>query len=332
MPVYNGAAYLRPAVDSILAQTFADLELVLSDDGSSDDSRSIVEEYAARDPRVVAVFSEHGGVAAATNRALAAARGEYFAPMDHDDVALPERLAREVAFLDANPDVAVIGSGSRVIDGAGRELKSTRAVVVAPDDVAEAMHRRCAVLHPSCMMRTEVVRAIGGYRPFLPYAQDYDLFLRIMARHRLANIPDVLLLKRTHATQVTGSVSKRPAQIVAGAIVYLSHLSRQRCGSDIFHANEPIVASAARFIDTYLAENPRLDRHVLHHVSRFMRYAPLAAERPRRLDHPYLSYFGAVLRSGDPREVMRSTWYAATYFARAGLRHGDLLAKSVYPQ
>ena len=91
MPVYNGAEFLRPAVESILAQTFADFELVLSDDGSKDDSRQIIEEYARRDPRVVVSLAEHGGISVATNRALQIARGEYFAPMDQDDIALPNR-------------------------------------------------------------------------------------------------------------------------------------------------------------------------------------------------------------------------------------------------
>lgn len=331
MPVYNGAEFLRPAVESILAQSFADFELILSDDGSEDDSRKIIDDYARRDPRVIVSHAKHGGIAVATNRALQIARGEYFAPMDQDDIALPERLSREVEFLDQNPAVAVVGAGANTIDASGRHLKTMRPPL-EPRAVAEAMHERCAVLHPSSMMRTEVARAVGGYRAFLPYAQDYDLFIRILEQYQLANVPDVLLLKRQHGGQVTGVASRRPGQVVTGAIVYMSHLSREQWGLDIFRNNERLVDSAARFIDAYLAENPHLSPRVLHHFSRFMRYAPLGSTEPRRIAHPHLHYLRASLEHGGPRQALRTLWYFASYFAHARLRREGILPATYHAE
>ncbi len=120
MPVYNGERYLRPAIESILAQTFTDFEFVIIDDGSNDTSPSILRQYADRDPRVKLFLREHRGVPDTLNEAFATSRGKYLARMDCDDVALPERFARQVALLDADPAVVCAGGYFQLIDGRGR--------------------------------------------------------------------------------------------------------------------------------------------------------------------------------------------------------------------
>ena len=202
MPVWNGARFLGAAICSILSQTTSDFELIVSDDGSTDDSLAIARSYAERDPRIVVLTSEHRGIGPAMNRALAVARGEYFAPMDQDDVALPERLQRLQAFLDLNSEVVLVGGGLREIDAGGRHGRE-KIPPTRPEDVAQAMLTSYAVFHPTSMMRTAALRAIGGYRSGLPFAQDYDLWLRLMERHQIANIPDIVLLKRIHGGAVT---------------------------------------------------------------------------------------------------------------------------------
>ncbi|HVY19273.1 MAG TPA: glycosyltransferase [Bauldia sp.] len=324
MPVFNGARFLGEAIESVLAQTHRDLELIISDDGSTDGSQEIARAYAASDARIVLVAGCHGGIAAAMNRALAVARGVYFAPMDQDDIALPDRLEKLASFLGGNEDIVLVGGGMRLIDehGNGGRRKNRP---LKPSDVAAAMRTSTAVIHPTSMMRTAAVRALGGYRSILPYAEDYDLWLRLMEHHQMANIADIVLLKRIHPAAVTQDSSQRAAQVVARAIAYLSHLSRVTFGEDIVHSGEPLVVSAARFIDTYLDQCDALAAPVRHNMSRFMRYAPLLTTGPRVVNRPYWRYVTKALRSGGVRHAPRTLWYLALYFGYHRWRQDELL-------
>ena len=313
MPVWNGARFLGAAICSILSQTTSDFELIVSDDGSTDDSLAIARSYAERDPRIVVLTSEHRGIGPAMNRALAVARGEYFAPMDQDDVALPERLQRLQAFLDLNSEVVLVGGGLREIDAGGRHGRE-KIPPTRPEDVAQAMLTSYAVFHPTSMMRTAALRAIGGYRSGLPFAQDYDLWLRLMERHQIANIPDIVLLKRIHGGAVTQNRSLRHPAAVARATAYLSHLSRVTLGHDFVGAEEPVVTSAARFIVQYLNSHDDLPLEAIDNLSRFLRYAPLLTGASQPSDRPYRGYLGKVLRSGDKNALLRAGWYVSLFF------------------
>ena len=122
LPLYNGEAYIREAVESVLAQTRRDFELLILDDGSRDGSLAIVQEIARRDPRVRLISRENRGLTETLNELLAAARGEFVARMDADDVCLPDRFERQVAFLDAHPEVVCVGGDPVMIDERGRLL------------------------------------------------------------------------------------------------------------------------------------------------------------------------------------------------------------------
>ena len=180
MSVYNGERYLRPAVESILAQTFADFEFVIIDDGSKDASASILRRYADRDPRVkLTVREENEGLTAKLNEAFATSRGKYLARMDCDDVALPERFARQVALLDADPTVACTGGWFQLIDGAGRLLTTFRPPT---DDAAIQAKLVCghtAICHPCAMIRRTALERVGGYDTRFKTSQDLDLWLRL---------------------------------------------------------------------------------------------------------------------------------------------------------
>jgi Glycosyl transferase family 2 len=247
------------------------------------------------------------------NQALAVASGEYFAPMDQDDVALPDRLRKLVGFLEQNREIALVGGGMQLIDERGN-IGRKKVRPLRPYDVAKAMHTSTAVIHPASMMRASAVSALGGYRSILPFAEDYDLWLRLMERHQIANIADIVLLKRIHSGAVTQDCSHRAAQVVARAIAYLSHLSRVTFGEDMVCAGEPLLVSAARFIDEYLDHCDELEPAVGHNLSRFMRYAPLLTVGQRAVNRPYLRYLAKAARSGDVRQISRTCWYLALYF------------------
>ncbi|MFN4089045.1 MAG: glycosyltransferase family 2 protein [Alphaproteobacteria bacterium] len=201
IPAYNREALIAESVASVLGQTHADLELIVVDDGSTDRTAAIVESFA--DPRVRLVSNGRNlGIPKSRNRGLDLARSDYLAVLDSDDRMLPERLARQVAFLDDNPDIAVVGSWGRFIDGSGRPTGRRRVQPVAAADVDAHLLFRCCVSNRSVMGRTAVMRAYRYDEAFVR-CQDYDMFVRMSGRHKLANLPEVLVEARQHAGQIT---------------------------------------------------------------------------------------------------------------------------------
>lgn len=196
LPVYNAGAPLRAAVESILTQTHREIELLLINDASTDTSRELIDEFARRDPRVRAIHHQtNQGLAATLNEGLAAARGQFVARMDQDDIALPERLATQAEFLFRQPRVAVVGAW---VYNLGRTPAHDRLVRLpfTPTEIAARLPEANCLYHPVTMLRREVVLAAGGYRPDFKNAEDYDLWLRLSRDHPLANIPRPLLRYR----------------------------------------------------------------------------------------------------------------------------------------
>jgi glycosyltransferase involved in cell wall biosynthesis len=204
MAVYNAELYLAAAIDSILAQTLGDFELIAADDGSDDRSRAILERAAQRDPRVQPIFCPHRGLVPTRNAALAKARGEFIAVMDADDLAHPERLARQAVFLREHPEVLALGSDVEAIDPDGWPIRRLGVPLDhAAIDAALMAGRGEALTHPAAMFRREAVLAVGGYRAGGPLGEDVDLCLRLAERGRLANLPETLLRYRHHLRKTT---------------------------------------------------------------------------------------------------------------------------------
>jgi glycosyltransferase involved in cell wall biosynthesis len=201
MPVYNGELFLREAIDSVCGQTYRDWELLIVDDASRDGSRHIAEEYAQRDARVkVLAHAQNKGVAGALNTGLETATGVYIARMDADDISLPERLAKQVAYLEAHPEVTVCGTWVRLIgEHAGTEWH------LAPDwdTIRCTMLFYGAVAHPTVMLRRADFLRQGWRYDGRYQAEDYELWTRIAETARIVNLPDVLLLYRVHDRSIT---------------------------------------------------------------------------------------------------------------------------------
>jgi len=200
LPVYDGEPFLVEAVHSILAQSLRDFELIAIDDGSRDGSGEILGRLARNDGRLTALHQDNAGMVASLNRAIALARGEFIARMDQDDVAHPERFARQVAFLDTHPDIVVVGCAVTLIDECGKHIREVD-YPCTPEAVAEFLQIGAPLAHPTVMMRRAAVLSVGGYRQAYRFAEDYDLWLRMAERYRLANLPDRLLLYRQHASK-----------------------------------------------------------------------------------------------------------------------------------
>lgn len=199
MPVYNGEKYLREAIDSILSQIFTDFEFVIVDDASTDRSVEIIKSY--RDPRILFTRNDSNlGLIATLNRGLERASGEYVARMDQDDVSLPERLARQVAFMDSNPDIAASGTFAQDIDASGNSTSLRR--VPFGDRLKYDFWRPSPLIHPSAIIR---VAHLGNlrYDSNAIHAEDYDLWLRLRKNYKLENLPEYLLRYRVHGESIS---------------------------------------------------------------------------------------------------------------------------------
>jgi glycosyltransferase involved in cell wall biosynthesis len=204
IPVYNRERHLCVAVNSILAQTFTDFELLLVDDGSTDGSLELLERYAARDTRVrVEANGANLGIPRTRNRGLDLARGEYIALLDSDDYAYPGRLEAQVGFLDAHRDHVQVGSWGSFMDEDGRLKRRVRRQPIAAPDVDAELLFRCCLSNRSIMARTAVLQAYR-YREEFARCQDYDMHVRLAERHAMANLPQVLVCGREHDGRYTG--------------------------------------------------------------------------------------------------------------------------------
>ncbi len=211
MAVYNGSRFLRTAVESILSQTLPDLEFVIVDDGSTDGTPTILDSY--NDPRLVRVLNcENQGLTRSLNRGIQASSGTYIARQDADDWSLPERLALQVAYLNAHPQVGLVGSGSRWIDTQGGFLRDWQPET-EPARIQQKLLWSSPFVHGTFVFRRACLGDLGGgYDESIPVAQDCDLLLRLAERWDLANVPEILYVYRQHQGSVT---SHRKAEQLA---------------------------------------------------------------------------------------------------------------------
>jgi len=209
MAVYNAAPYVEESLASMLGQSLGDIEVVVVDDGSTDGSAAIVERTVRSDPRVRLVRQENKGLPAALNAGLAVARAPLVARMDADDVSLPRRLEKQAGFLDAHPEVGVVGGFVRTF---GRARGNVWRYPVEPADAAAALPFVNPIAHPAAMFRRAAVEALGGYDEANCYGEDYALWAGLSKDHGLANLPEVVLRYRVHGGQMgavrTGDVRR----------------------------------------------------------------------------------------------------------------------------
>lgn len=300
MATYNGAALLPETLASLAAQTFADWELIAVDDGSRDATVQVLRDFA--DPRVRVIISEtNQGPVIARNRAFAEARGRYVAGLDQDDIALPERFARQVAFLDAQEDSVLVSTAADfLVDGAIEPGNWPRPMPPALIDWLILV--RNPLVWSSVMFRADAARRLDPLeRPELRYVEDFDLYHRLRPLGRLAQIDEVLTLYRCHAmgaSQVYNGIMRAHGEKL------LADRHRALLGK----ASEDFAALLVRHV---MACEPVPDRRALERL-----FEGIAA---LRLDFERGGYSSTELAWVD-REISRLWWRTC----RTGIRSGTL--------
>lgn len=205
MPAYNMEKYIADAIDSILNQTFTDFEFIIINDGSTDNTAKIVKEYVKRDKRIKFINNKQNrGFIAASNDGLNAATGEYIAKMDSDDISLPNRLAKQVEFLDLNPDIGMVGCGLQAFDK-GNFIKTHSARIGLVDALTE-------IPTTIFMARRSVIEQNKlRFNPDFIACEDYEFYVQFLKHANIANIPDILYKYRWHGNNV--SIQKSDIQI-----------------------------------------------------------------------------------------------------------------------
>lgn len=210
LPVRNGAQYLEATLESLRAAREPVLEILVVDDGSTDTTPAIVAAAAGRDPRIVALAQPGLGLVAALEHARGRATAPFLARLDADDLAYPQRFARQLAAFRSDPDLVLLGTAADRIDADGRATGRLSYPETHQALVGE-LQRRNPFIHSTVMMRAAAAAAAGGYRRFFLAAEDYDLWLRLAERGRVGNLPERLGAWRRHGASVTGQMALRQA-------------------------------------------------------------------------------------------------------------------------
>jgi len=294
LPVWNGEAFLEQAMESILRQTLSSFELIVIDDGSTDRTAAIAEKLAFGDGRVRMLRRPHEGLSAALNAGIAAARGEYAARMDADDISAPDRLEKQVAHLDAHPGCVAVGAWIDVVDEAGRHI-GLKTFVTTHDEISAALLSGVSPMaHPTIVARREALRAAGGYDARRYPSEDLDLWFRLGESGELANLGEALLQHRRHKAAV-GVCERETMKAMALAICNEARIRRglrPRRGTPSMAGTNADARYHFECARTALIAGPRLT--AVRHAA-----ATIAAE-PDRL-HGYATLFACVV----PKPLLR---------------------------
>ncbi|KEF41456.1 MAG: glycosyl transferase [Cyanobium sp. CACIAM 14] len=203
LPVFNGRPYLHDAIASILTQLHDDFELIVIDDGSTDDSVSILEQLD--DPRIRLVRQPNQGLAATLNRGISLARGQYIARQDQDDLSYPERLAKQVAYMDSHPECVLLGTWAQIME-VDRLVERFHRHPVDEAELRYQMLFNNPFVHSSVMLRRTALQQVGGYTtdPDRQPPEDYELWSRLSRAGSIANIGEILQIYR----EIPGSMSR----------------------------------------------------------------------------------------------------------------------------
>ena len=202
MSVYNCEKYVREAILSILDQSFRDFEFIIINDGSTDKSRKILESI--KDERIILINNQNKGLTKSLNEAIKISRGEFIARMDADDISLKDRFEKQINFLNSNPDIFMCGAWADFIDKDGIFFKTYKRPITSKEIKKEIIFHN-PFIHSTMMIRRNLFNKVGLYNESFRYAQDYELWTRIVSKFKTMNLPEVLLKYRVLNESITKS-------------------------------------------------------------------------------------------------------------------------------
>lgn len=201
MPAYNAARYIGEAITSVLKQTFTDFELLIVNDGSTDNTLDIINKF--NDERIVIINQINQGVAAALNAGLKQAKAPYIARFDADDICYPYRLEKQIRFLQDNPEYILVGSEAKYILENGDFLFDFHCIAYSHEQIMDKLYFYCPFVHPTVMYRKDTVIEAGGYPTHAHNFEDYLLWTTLAGAGRLCNLTEPLIKYRLNSTSVT---------------------------------------------------------------------------------------------------------------------------------
>lgn len=208
LPVFNGGIFLDEAIASIRNQTFDNFELIILNDGSTDQSIEVIKKHAAVDPRLVVVDRENKGLVETLNEGVRLAKADLIARMDADDIAMPDRLRTQITYLHNHPECVCVGSDIEIMDDKGRKLVVWNQLQTDAAIQSGALKGHGTICHPSAMFRKDAFVQCGGYRAEMYPAEDLDLWLRLGEVGTLANVDQVLLRYRMQSASISSQAAR----------------------------------------------------------------------------------------------------------------------------
>lgn len=201
MAAWNAESYIGEAIRSVLEQSFSNFELIIVDDGSTDSTAEVVTKFLLQDVRIRYFRRRHEGMVPSFNFACQSAVSGYLVHLDADDVAGPERLAAQLAFMEQHPEVGLLGTAYRMIWPDARVIQE-RVFPTEDSEIRSALAKSACFCHSSIVIRKDAFSAVGGYRAAFRYSEDLDLYLRLAEVTQMANLNQVLAFYRVHGSQV----------------------------------------------------------------------------------------------------------------------------------
>jgi hypothetical protein len=225
MAVRNAERFLAESIQSILDQSFEDFEFIIVDYGSNDGSKTIVRNYVAKDSRIKFHEIPDCVLPEARNVGCFRARGRYIAIMDGDDVSLPDRLSREVGYMENHPHIGLLGGAVEWMNSEGRPFHIHRHPA-HHSEIQKELLTHSVFWHPTMIMRRDAFVSVGGYRPVMVCAHDYDLAVRIAEKFECANLDEIVLKYRFHSDQL--SADKQQEQTLCILATQVSAAARRK--------------------------------------------------------------------------------------------------------
>jgi glycosyltransferase involved in cell wall biosynthesis len=323
IPAYNAAATLREAVDSIRSQTVSDIRIIVVDDGSTDETPSILAALAEEEPRLHVVTQPNGGIVEARNAALRHCAAEFIACLDADDTSFPGRFARQLDYLVAHPECVGVGSAVEHIDVHGAPLSGLlQSGPPSHANAAKAPALEPYIVHSTLMARRAAVEAVGGYR-HVPNSEDSDLFWRLAERGTLVNLPEKLVRYRVHMASASSALVSGRVMAVGSQLGAISALRHRAGREDITFRFEMLAElKAARTLDAMVAlASQTLDEAEAGHlrIAASAKFMEMARYRPYELEPSDCAFIRAALPHAtrltlqNQREV---TWYVTVTAGR----------------